>query len=233
MNGRPQKYLPRKISVKVLDLIPADGTSKRFKELEAEGKKNGISYRILRQELKRLEKAGTVLREAVKAERGAGTCYRRNMFLNNKLASELASELPLSIFTESKIKAYQIQHEEEYEVSAKEKEEPLYVAKRADNRAMKGSQIINNALEMLKLTIRDELAEYSNNPDTESAEMRFDSVLEDFIVPLIKQLGPYALIPGALDDKAREVVDRITVEACMRHDDIWNPDEYISDSGSS
>jgi hypothetical protein len=196
----------------VIDLIPADGKCRRFNELQADCNERGISYRRLRQELKRLEGAGTIIREAVATDRGAGTCYRRNVSLNDKLASEL----PLSVFAESNIIAHQI---------SQNKDE--------DNRAMEASRTINIGLEMLKLTIRDELGEYAKNPDTESAEMRLDSVLKDFVLPLIKQLTPYSLVPGALDAKAREIVDRVTIEACMLHDDLWSPGEHTSDSDSS
>lgn len=83
MNGRPLKYINVDSTIKVLDLIPEDGTCIRFKELKKKCREHVITHRILLRDLKRLEDTGTVVKEAVKTERGAGTCYRRTVFFHS------------------------------------------------------------------------------------------------------------------------------------------------------
>lgn len=208
MNGRPPEHLNIHHRICVVDIIPEDGKCIRFGELKKQCNKHGISYRILRQELKRLEEAGTIVKEAVKAERGAGTCYRRNLSLHapelpgfTRIFSDLLGQLKAAV----------------EDVSTDEE------------KAVMASQGLLSALWVLQLTIYDELALYTTNPDREQAEKRLDSILSDFILPMIKRTTELARLPGACDTKAALAMDKLFVDNQKHWLDVWRSIEVPED----
>lgn len=183
MNGRPLKYINVDSTIKVLDLIPEDGTCIRFKELKKRCREHGITHRILLRDLKRLEDTGTVVKEAVKTERGAGTCYRRTVFLH------LSPFIPGDIQTFTDFISVLKDH-----VESCKKESCA-------------AKAVHNALYVLFLTVYDELVEYTRNPDKELAEKRLSSVLKDFILPMVMKTTELAALPGACSELAQVALD--------------------------
>lgn len=155
MNGRPQKFLNIKYNFKVADLIPEDGTGIRFKELKAKCKEYDISHRILLKELKRLEEAGTITKEAVKADRGAGTCYRRTT----------GAIIAFSKTVEEAVKKIMSSSEEQQELVA--------------------AMYLHSNLCMIVELIYDELLVHAKDNDKKHAKRRLGSSLRDFILPMI------------------------------------------------
>lgn len=200
MNGRPLKYVNIGAQKKVFDLIPEDGKCKRFMKLEEECKEHGISYRILRQELKRLEEAGTIVKEAVKAKRGAGTCYRRDVPFH-------APGLSQGLRSSSNMIAYLISSVDEMNTE--------------EGKAAMASQGLFSVLWSLHFILHHELAIYTENPDKEDAEKRLDSILMDFIFPMIKRTIVLAVLPGACDIRASLAMEKIIVDNLDRWVDVW------------
>lgn len=184
---------------KVFALIPEDGTPIRFKDIHKKCSALGITYRILRQELIHLQEAGTIIKEKAKSRRGAGTQYRRNVSLH-------VPELPgyNRIFSNliTRMKALVDKTDTEEEKGA--------IASRG----------LLSVLWTLNLTIWDELQIYTTTPDKEQAERRLDSVLSDFISPMIKRTAELASLPGACDMRAALAMDQLFVDNMARWLDV-------------
>lgn len=157
---------------KVVDFIPEDGTSIRFKDLETKCKDHKISHRILLKDLERLQDAGMVVKDAVKIKRGAGTQYRR-------IIAPFTPPPNYSIFQKAMEEVEAIQDKNEREKKAMRAIHGLYIT--------------------IYITILSELIEYTLNPDDQKAKKRLDSALNDFIVPMVKQTMDLVPHPATYD----------------------------------
>ncbi len=189
----------------VLDLIPENGKAIRFKDIDAIRKEHEISYRELIKELKRLEDAGEIVKEAVKAERGAGTQYRRTVFFH------ASPTLPGDIHTFSDfisdLKAYV----------------------ESCNKESCAAKAVHNALYILFLSVYDELVEYIENPNKEQAGKRLNSVLKDFILPMVTKTTELAALPGACSEQAQVALDCAHANSLMDWDIVWECAAAIKD----
>ncbi len=190
MNGRPDKYINIRHSVTVADLIPESGTCIRFKELEARCKEHGISHRILLKELKRLEGAGTIIKDAVKADRGAGTCYKRSLKL----------QIPFYKDVENAVKEVRSSEEEQRELIA-----AIY---------------LKGFLTLIETVVYNELLEHARKNNKEIAERRLDSALNDFVLPMIKQITLLSDLPVA-SSKHVEVAVRGAIDKSTDWGGVW------------
>lgn len=195
---------------KVAALIPEDGSCIRFKDLEAECKGNKIKYKAMLTALKRLEADGTIVKEAVKADRGAGTCYRRTVFLHS------SPTIPGDIQTFSDFISY-----------LKSIVQP---AENTDEQAKLAVQGVHNALYVLFLSIYDELVEYTRNPNKKLAEKRLNSVLKDFILPLVMKTTELAALPGACSKQSQVALDCAHAESLKDWDKIWKCAASLKDT---
>lgn len=208
MNGRPPKSIKVNRAVRFIDLIPEDGTCIRFNELQDRCKQHGISYRILLKELERLEKAGTVVKEAVIAKRGAGTCYRRTVFPRMLDKTE-----PSFIFSDY------ISHAVEYVKSIQDEQE---LEKEA-------SRLLNNLLADIALTIHDELIQHAQTDDKEQAEKHLNSVLADIVVPMIKETSRLSDLPVASNQKVITAIEDAYIYVSLNWNGLWEMSSKIDE----
>lgn len=171
--GRPSVIESRDFTAKVAALISEDGI--RFKELEARCKQNKIGYKAMLNALERLQEAGTVVKDAVKADRGAGTQYRR-------ILAPFTPPPDYSIFQKAMEEVEAIQDKNEREKKTMWAIHVLYIT--------------------IYITILSELIEYTLNPDDQKAKRRLDSALSDFIVPRVKQTIDLVPHPATYDKQA-------------------------------
>ncbi len=283
--GRPSAIESRALTAKVAALIPEDGI--RFKELEAKCKQNKIGYKAMLNALDRLQKAGTVVKDAVKADRGAGTSYRRTAIVGRKSNSGpfifnsaisnfravMEDMVGRYLFSWDKIPGDDNKRFIEFLIEKFEIDwvKTARIEKIDDNKTIRVttgrnflSLRLNNEKTKINLKIDDgRVDEYNvemedgnlniyvwKNPDKNEAEKwaagsfyhayaticqvilnelelslsypepeeRFDSALNDFIVPLIKQLAPYFQHPSINNERAKSAL----FEAIMLGDKEWD-----------
>jgi DNA-binding HxlR family transcriptional regulator len=194
-NGRPPEKGKRKY--KVVDFIPEDGTSIRFKDLETKCKDHTISHRILLKDLERLQEAGIIVKDAVKTERGAGTQYRRRAAPQTPLPTAM-----YSLFEKAMESAENIKDKGEREKETMRAIYGLYV--------------------MINTSVLAELVEYTLTYDEEKAEKRLDSALEDIIVPLIKEAVRHAPRPVKYTKQAMSSLFNATKFGFEEWNRVWN-----------
>lgn len=211
---KPQKggRFPEKAkrSVEVADSIPDDGTCIRFNDLKNKCKKHGISHRILLKDLKRLQEAGTIIKEAVNTERGAGTCYKRIVIDN------FSPNTPLNTFSVM-LKNLEIMLEA---IQNKTTLQDVDVAKKI---AIKE---FYNLYVKIYMTILSELGQYALNPNRQEAEMRINSVLKDFIVPMIKQTVTISCHPLITNEQARFALFKAPFYGSENWDSVWELQKF-------
>ncbi len=193
----------------LLGLIPEDGTPIRFKDLKVKCKDHKISYRVLLEELQRMEDRGMIIKEAVIAKRGAGTQYKRY-----ENAPSEYSEDPIAVLS------FTINRSRLFNDLIKRQ------GKDKDEQEMAASRNLNFALDLLKFSIINELAEYVDAPDKEQAKKSLNSVLKDNIFPLIERMNEFVILPEACGEKARRVMKRLTEEAWTRYKRTWEIERF-------
>jgi hypothetical protein len=172
------------------------------RELVALFKEHPLTYRMLRQELMRLQEAGTVIKRKAKSRRGQGTCYRRTV-----------SQYP-------DLEAEPQEHQFDFgDIGIIVKQ--LGEIQDEDQRAMETSKRIYLGYRKLILTMFKESLLCNENPDKAQAEKRLDSVLTDYIMPLSAGLTELFPMLGKYGGKSLEVVEDITLEPIDKHDRVW------------
>lgn len=220
MDGKKKKVkggrFPEKAkrSVEVADLIPEDGTCIRFNELKNECTKHGISHRILLKDLKRLQEAGTIIKEAVKAERGAGTCYKRILI-----------DLPFynTSFPNTTLKAFSVQLKDlEIRLDAIQNKS----IKDVDEEKKIATKDFYNLYINIYMTILSELGQYAVNPNRQEAEMHVDSVLKDFIVPMIKKTVTISCHPVMRDEQIKFALFKAPFLGSENWNSVWEMPKF-------
>lgn len=197
MNEKVLEARDSGIRKKIVSFIPDDGKCIQFKELLAKCNENGISYRQLRQELKYLTEAGTVKKEAMKAKRGAGTCYRRTVLVPiDRCISPSSTVLNLKDVMEDMVERNPNKNE-------------------AEKWAAWG---FCHAYATICQAILNELELSLSYPDPEE---RFDSALNDFIAPLIKRLVPFYRHPAINNERAKSALFEAIMLGYKEWDTVW------------
>lgn len=197
MNEKVLDWINRVNEVRVLDLIPENGKSIRFNELQGKCKEHSISYRILLKELKRLEAAGTIIKEFVKAERGAGTSYRRTVFIPiDRYITPTEAVLDFKDVMEDMVEGNPDKNE-------------------AEKWAAWG---FYRAYATIFQAILNELELSRSYPEPEK---RFDCVLNDFIVPLIKRLSLHYRHPAINNERAKSAIFEAIMLGYKEWDTVW------------
>jgi hypothetical protein len=75
--GRPPYKTHRVVLEEVFNLLPTDGTPRQYKEVKAQAKKSGLSFRQLTKCLPELERNAQVMREVDETARPPTVYYRR------------------------------------------------------------------------------------------------------------------------------------------------------------
>ncbi len=148
----------RNVIEEVLKHIPEDTTSIRHKDLMELCKKDGMAYETMRRALKHLEELGIIEKEAVKSERGAGTCYHRTIGLpswekdTERLKAQSNTAYALSEFTERGLFMERLHSEIDF---------------------------------LIRYGVFPEIHKYVDNPNREQAKARLNTVLKDIVTPWI------------------------------------------------
>lgn len=204
--------------ITVLDLIP-ESNCIRFKDLQEKCKEAEISYRELLAEVKRLEAAGTVIREAVKAKKGAGTCYRRDTKIHLPFGKERHKSF-MELFHDSP----------EELIGTEPVEKQVYAALGAIFLTVADELIMYNIIQHQNRVVQEALISIHNNPDMaqklseESAldpDKRLDSALRDFIVPAIKQVTKFTnQIPLSDINHSKKIIEEALVYAWEHWEEV-------------
>ncbi len=212
--------------ITVLDLIP-ESKGIRFKDLQEKCKEAEISYRELLAEVKRLEAAGTVIREAVKAKKGAGTCYKRNVKILLPFGKErYKSFMELFNFSPE-------------ELGTEPVEKQIYAALGGIFLTVIDELVMYNLIQNQNRMVQDALINGNNNADMAqqlleeqgdqgdqmkialNPDKRLDSALRDFIVPAIKQVTKLTnQIPSSDTNQSKKIIEEALVYAWEHWEEV-------------